>query len=326
MKAAVFTGLEKKIKIVDDYPKPVPNENEVLIKIKYCGICGSDLSNYLYQLYNIPLIMGHEFSGTIEEIGSNVKDLKVGDPVTSYCSTRAFKNFESFGIFTDGAFAEYMKIKPDDIILKPEAVTFEQLCLSEPVSCAIHAVNISSIGENEGVIILGSGIIGLSLLQVLNALKSPKYIIMVDFNPALLEKAKELGATACYKPNEKIKIKRFMKKNRSCSYVFDCAGSESSYCLSLELVKPGGTVLLEGIKRGNIPLPISMIVINELTVKGSYAENREEFLEAIELIRDKKINSDAMISEIVPLDNISYAFERMNSKDRSEVKFLVNLS
>ena len=320
MKAAVFKGLEEKIKIIEDYPRPVPDKDEILIKVKFCGICGTDVSSYFYQLGNVPIIMGHEFSGIIESIGKNVKNFQVGDAVSAWTDKEYFGNVE------DGGFAEYIKVKESYVVKKPNEITFEEICLAEPVSCLIHARDISGIGKNEGVIILGSGVMGISLLQVLLATREPKYVIMVDFNQSLLDKAMELGASACFKPKQKVKIRKFIREHGACSFVFDCAGAESSYLLSLELVEKGGTVLLEGIKRGNIPIPVFMIVYNEIVVKGSYCQTRKDFLEAIELIKNKKINTQKMISDIIPLEKVQEGIERMKKSDRTEIKILVKIS
>jgi len=320
MKAAVFKGLEEKIKIIEDYPKPVPDKDEILIKVKFCGICGTDVSSYFYQIGNVPIIMGHEFSGNIESIGENIKNFQVGDTVSAWTDQEYFGNVE------DGGFAEYMKVKESYVVKKPNEITFEEMCLAEPISCLIHARDISGIENNEGVIILGSGVMGISLLQVLLATREPKYVIMVDFNQNLLDKAMELGATNCFKPKQKVKIRKFLREKGACSFVFDCAGTESSYLLSLELVEKGGTVLLEGIKRGNIPIPIFMIVYNEIVVKGSYCQTREAFLGAIELIKNKKINTKKMISDIIPLEKVQEGIERMKKSDRTEIKILVKIS
>jgi L-iditol 2-dehydrogenase len=319
MKAAVFKGLEEKIEIISDYPKPVIDQDEVLINVKYTGICGTDMSMYFHGLGSVPIVMGHEFSGIIAEVGENVSEFKPGDEVS------AWADMDYFGTITDGAMGEYMKVKAENVVIKPPDVSFETMCLAEPVSCLVHARNLSRIGNGEGVIILGSGVIGLCCLQVLLATRAPKYVVMIDLNENLLRLARELGATECFKPLEKNKIRRFLKKNGASPHVFDCAGTESSYLLSLDLVKPGGTVTLEGIKRGNIPIPLFLVIRKEITVKGSYCETRDDFLEAIELIRNKKINTEKMISDIVPLEKVNEAFERLKKDGRTDVKILVKI-
>lgn len=320
MRAAVFRGLDEKIQIVEDYPMPAIDKDEVLIKVKYTGICGSDLSAYYYGLGTVPVIMGHEFSGIIDKVGENVTNFRKGDAVSAWAKT------EDFGTVKDGAMAEFMKIKTEFIARKPEEVSFEELCLAEPVACVIHARNISDIVLGEGVIIIGSGVIGLCLLQVLLATRTPKYVLMIDLNQNLLDLALELGATACFKSREKNKIRRYTKQNGSAPFVFDCAGTESSYLLSLELVRRGGTVILEGIKSGKIPIPIFLIIRKELTIKGSFCQTRDAFLEAIELINDKKIAADKMITDIVPMEKVNEAFERLKSPDRTDIKILVKIS
>ncbi|MHA1471530.1 MAG: alcohol dehydrogenase catalytic domain-containing protein, partial [Promethearchaeota archaeon] len=181
MKAAVFIDV-KKIEYREDYPKPSPGEEDVIVKTHFCGICGSDITNYKFKMYQAPLIMGHEFTGEVVEIGANITDIKKGDKV---CGINVALDIDQgqldgLGIFKDGGFAEFVKVPRKYLFQIPDSVSTKEAVMIESFANVCRAVKLSDITENQKIIIIGAGNIGLCFLSYLLIKKAPKYIIAIE--------------------------------------------------------------------------------------------------------------------------------------------------
>ncbi len=247
----------------NDYPKPIITNNEVLVKVHYCGICGSDITNFKYKMYQVPLVMGHEFSGEVIETGENITDIKIGDMVCGINVSIDISEggtLDGLGIFKDGGFAEYVKIPQKYLFKIPESISTKEAALIESFANATRAEKLSKIGENQNILIIGAGNIGLCFLNYFLKEKKPNYVAVVELQEFLREKAKEMGAIDALPPN-KVKIKKFIKKHGSPTFIFDCAGNEQTLRLAIDLIKKGGTVVLVGIFKGNISLPMFLYIV-----------------------------------------------------------------
>jgi len=156
MKAAVFIDV-KKIDYIEDYPRPSPEEEDVIVKTHYCGICGSDITNYKFKMYQAPIIMGHEFSGEVVEIGSNITDIKLGDKV---CGINVALDIAQ-------GFAEFVKVPRKYLFQIPKSVSTKEAVMIESFANVCRAVKLSNITENQNIIIIGAGNIGLCFLSYL---------------------------------------------------------------------------------------------------------------------------------------------------------------
>ncbi|GAH02696.1 unnamed protein product, partial [marine sediment metagenome] len=197
--------------------------------------------------------------------------------------------------------------------------------LIETFANAVRGMKLSNIGNNEKIIIIGAGSIGLSFLNTLIAEKNPEYIIVIEPHEFLRERAKEIGATEVFPPKI-VKVKKFMKSHGNSTFIFDCAGTEATIKMSMDLVQKGGTILLEGIHKGSIDFPIFTINSKEICFKGCLGHDREDILEAIKLFEEKNVNPKHFITNVVPLNKIQTAFERfLEPEERNFIKILVEI-
>jgi len=314
--------------VKNDYPKPIITNDDVLVKVHYCGICGSDITNFKYKMYQVPLVMGHEFSGEVIETGENITDIKIGDMVCGINVSIDISEggtLDGLGIFKDGGFAEYVKVPQKYLFKIPETVSTKEAALIESFANATRAEKLSKIGENQNILIIGAGNIGLCFLNYFLKEKKPNYVAVVELQEFLREKAKEMGAIDALPPN-KVKIKKFIKKYGSPTFIFDCAGNEQTLRLAIDLIKKGGTVVLVGIFKGNISLPMFLLNNKEVCLQGVLGHDREDILTSIEFFKKKKVDVNNLISEIIPLDDIQKTFERfIEPGERKFIKILVKM-
>ncbi|MFX1314446.1 MAG: zinc-binding dehydrogenase [Promethearchaeota archaeon] len=311
----------------EDYPKPVIGPNDVLVKVHYCGICGSDIPNFEYKLYQVPLILGHEISGVVAEVGKNITDVRVGDKVIAMnvLLDVSGKKLEGMGIFDNGGFAEYVRVKHRNLFFTPKNISIKGATMIESFANITRAIRISKMRESERVLIIGGGNIGLTFLSTVLSERNPEYIIVIEPHQFLREKAKELGANGAILPN-KIKIKKILKEFGAPTYIFDSVGSEQTILMAIDLIERGGTILIEGIQRINISLPIFSIIHKEITLKGCLGHDREDILKAIDLFAKNRIDPNNYISKIVDLKDLQSTFEKLlEPGERRFVKVLVKI-
>lgn len=326
MRAAVLEDA-KKIIYREDYPKPVIGPNDVLVKVHYCGICGSDIPNFKYKLYQVPLILGHEISGVASEIGKNITDVRVGDKVIAMNVLLDLhkEKFEGMGFFDNGGFAEYVRVKRSNLFHTPKNVSIKGATMIESFANITRAIRISRMSENEKVLIIGGGNIGLTFLSTVLSEKSPVYTIVVEPHQFLRKKAVEFGANEAILPN-KTKIRKLLKNFGAPTYIFDSVGSEQTILLAMYLIERGGTILVEGIQRIKISLPIFRIINKEITLKGCLGHDTEDILAAIDLFAKNKINPNNFISELVDLEDLQNTFEKLiEPGERRFIKVLVKM-
>ena len=345
MKVPVFTDL-KKIEF-QEKPKPQIGSDEVLLEVKSCGICGSDVHGYLHGILVPPgTVMGHECTGVISEVGANIHEFKVGDRVAAkpiaqcgecyWCNKGQYSICpnalgNAFGITpeNDGAFAPYLRIKyPKEMLFKlPENISFEEGALVEPLATSLHAVRMSRLGVGDNVVILGAGMIGLGVLQCVKLGGAGKIIV-----PEVSEKkrsiALETGADIALNPldeGEALREKIFeMTGGIGADLVFECAGVPSTFQVCGTLVKSGGQVMLVGINDKEVAINPFFLVIWEVEMKGVLGYY-DEFGLVIDFLHKKKINTQGLISDRISLDElVERGFQRLLSS-QDLVKILVNL-
>jgi len=310
----------KQLRYTEDYPKPEINSEEALVKVHYCGVCGSDITNYKSKIYQTPLVMGHELSGEIVELGEDITQFKVGDRVCAINVKLDISEGElgGLGIFQDGGFAEFVKAPKKYLFHIPKGLNYKEAIMIESFANITRGMRLSGIQKNESIMIIGGGNIGLCFLDALLSVKDPKSIVVVEPHKFLREKAKQFGATATFPPN-KIKIKRFFKKNQKPTYIFDCVGNQETLRMGIDLIERGGNILLEGIHKGTIDFPMFMINSKEIGLKGCLGHDRNDILASIELIKNGKVHPHNFISKVKPLEKIEEVFTNfLNSEQPRE--------
>ncbi|MFX1587773.1 MAG: zinc-binding dehydrogenase [Promethearchaeota archaeon] len=324
IKAAVFEDIQKII-YKEDYPKPTAGKEHVIVKVNYCGICGTDITNFKLKLYQVPLIMGHEFTGEVVEIGENVSGAKIGDKVCgiNVALDISQRKFSEMGVFEDGGFAEYVKVPMEYLFHIPPKISTKEAVMIESFANAVRGTRLSNIEDKENIVIIGGGNIGLCFLKYLLHEKNPNYIGVIEPHFYLREKALQFGATEAVSPNI-TKVKNFVKIYGEPSFIFDCAGNEKSMLMAINLIKKGGTILLEGLYKGKVNFPLSLINLKEICIKGCISHDREDILNSIDFFEKKKVNANDYISKIISLRDMQDTFKMiLTPKERNFIKIIV---
>jgi len=272
--------------------------------------------------------MGHEIAGEVAEVGQNVTEVKVGDRVICFNVSLDISggNLIGMGMFQDGGFQEYIKVPKRSLFHIPENVSVEDAVMIETFALAMRAFKLSRIEKNENILVIGGGNVGLCFLKALLIEKDPNYIAVVEPHEFLRKKAIELGASHSVAPS-RAKIRKITKKLGDPTFIFDCVGNEETISNSVNFIKKGGTILLEGIHKGSITFPMFMINSKEVTLKGCLGHDRDDILAAVDLFASNKIDASNFISEVVPLKDIQKTFERfLEPQERNFVKILVKIS
>jgi threonine dehydrogenase-like Zn-dependent dehydrogenase len=341
MKALVLEEYNKLI--YKDVADPVILPDEVLIRIKACGICGSDVHGLDGSTGRRipPLIMGHEASGIIEVTGSAVKKWKTGDRVTFDSTvyqlddwfTREGKynlsdNREVMGVSPgdyrrNGAFAEFTSV-PQHILYKiPDPVTFEQAAMVEAAAVAPHAVNISGMRAGDNCAVTGTGSIGIFVIKLL-AISGAGRIIAIDNIPLKLKAAQGSGADNIFEPSEinlEEKIKA-MTNSRGADISFEVAGKSETVNIAVDIVRKGGTVVLIGNTAKVIEFPLQKVVTKEIRVQGSCAI-RGEYDVILKLLENKKLKVEDQISVVAPLSEGARWFRKLYMKEENLKKVIL---
>lgn len=324
-------------------PKPVITANEVLIRVKACGICGSDIHGFDGSTgrRKPPVIMGHEAAGVIEAIGADVKGWTVGDRVTfdstiycghcdycmkgqvNLCGNRRVLGVSCEDYRRDGAFAEYVAVPAHILYKLPDAVSFDEASLVEPLSVALHAVNLCPRDLNASVTVVGAGKIGLLVVQTLRAAGYGK-IIVIDRNPTHRQLSLEMGADAsfdfCPEAVEKVRAET---NGEGTDIVLEVVGVDESFNLAVQSVRKGGTVVLVGNISPTVSFPMQLVVTRQITLRGSCA-SAGEYPACLDMIARGAIKLEKIISATAPLSDGGAWFNRLYTDPGDFVKVILN--
>ncbi|GAB4270014.1 MAG: 2,3-butanediol dehydrogenase [Deferrisomatales bacterium] len=348
MKAAKWFA-RKDIRVVDVPEPPPPPEGWVKIKVHACGICGSDLHEYLAGPIFIPqqahpltghageVILGHEFAGEIVEVGPGVGAVKVGDRVApdacQYCGECYFCKRNQYnlceklaftGLMTSGAFAEYVNVPAYTLYKLPEAVSSEVGALVEPLAVGIHAIRQAPLLQGDSVVVVGAGTIGLVTLAAARAAGASK-VFSVEKARARKEFAKQMGATAVFDPSEVDPVAEVQKATGGlgADVSIECVGHKATAPLAIDLARKGGTVVLVGIFEEPSEYNFLNITATEKKVVGSLAY-AGEFDTAIALLADGRIRAEPLVTGRIQLDDIvEKGFEELVHRKEENIKILV---
>jgi L-iditol 2-dehydrogenase len=317
---------------VVDLPLPSPGPGEVRLRVKACGICGSDLHGMDGSSGRRipPLVMGHEASGVIDAAGEGVTAWKSGDRVTfdstvwcgecgycregrvNLCDSRQVVGVACAEFRRDGAFAEYVTIPQRILHRLPDSLSFEEAAFAEPVGVALHAVRRAGDVGGSTVLVVGAGLIGLLIVQALKRAGAAR-VIAVDLDEGRLKLARELGADEAFRGGETPPL-------LEVDLAMEVVGAAPTVDLALRSVRKGGRVVLVGNLSPSVPLPLQVVVTRELDVLGSCAI-AGEYPEALEAIASGSIRVMPLISASVVLEQGASAFEK--AKAPGALKVLV---
>lgn len=348
MKAAVWYG-KKDVRVMDVPEPPSPKEGYVKVKVQWCGICGSDLHEYLAGPIFIPVdkphaltgdtapvILGHEFSGDVVEVGPGVTNVKVGDRVApdacqvcwecprcrenkySLCEKLAFT-----GLMTDGAFAEYVNVPAYTIYKIPDNMSYELAALIEPLAVSMHAIRRAPLIQGDTAVVMGGGTIGLGTVMAAKAAGASK-VYCVEVAKARKEYALKAGADAVLDPTEVDVVAKVKElTNGGADVVFECIGSDKTAPIAIELARSAGKIVIVGIFEKASQLNFNALSFTEREVIGSLAYYGD-FGPAIQLVSDGRINPEPLITGKISINDIvEKGFEELVNHKEENVKIIV---
>ncbi|MBD3265949.1 alcohol dehydrogenase catalytic domain-containing protein [bacterium] len=327
----------------DEVPTPTVGENDVLLAVKACGICGSDVHGMDGSTgrRQPPVIMGHEAAGEIVDVGSGVKNWKKGDRATFdstiYCGQCWFcrrgqinlcDNRQVLGVSCDdyrrdGAFAEYVTVPAHILYRLPPGISFEQAAMVEALSIAVHAAGVTPIQLNDTAVVVGSGMIGLLVIQVLRAAGCGK-IVAVDPVREKLELAGKLGANILLNPQEKDIQTEVMglTRQRGADLAFEVVGNAAAMNTAIGCVRKGGTVTAVGNISPRVEFPLQQVVTRELRVQGTCA-SCGDYPACLEMMAAGMARIDDLVSATPPLREGAEWFHRLYNKEPGLMKVIL---
>jgi threonine dehydrogenase-like Zn-dependent dehydrogenase len=326
MKAAVYRGNQRLE--IEDIPKPEPGPGQVLVKVKYCAICGSDVHRFQHDMLNPGVVLGHEYCGTIAETGVGVNSRHVGDRVVGGGGTPPPGNPPSLAAaprytarelgFTPaaswGGYAEYVLMDAWRPLPVPDSVTDETACLTEPCAISMHAIRLSHLKVGDNVAIVGAGPIGLLAQQIVNAAGAGR-VYVSDPSPGRRDAALRFGADRVLDPTREDVVAELVDETSGLGpdIVLECAGGRGSLQQSLSMVRRAGQVVVVSLAWEEDPVLTVDWVGREIEMKTAYGSSPAEWQMCVRLMEQGKIVSGAMVPEesIVPLDDIQAAFESL---------------
>ena len=341
MKALVLSAY-KQLEI-DDVPVPHPADDEVLIRIKACGICGSDVHGYDGSTGRRipPIVMGHEAAGAVESVGSRVTGFQAGDRVTFDSTVYCGKCFycergqvnlcdhrEVIGVSTPlfrrmGAFAEYVTVPARIAYKLPESLPFSHAALIEAVSVAVHGVSLTAIEPGDTAVVVGSGMIGLLTMQAARQAGAGR-VFVVDVDDTRLEMARNLGATETFNSKRLDVVREIQDRTsgRGADIALECVGITDAIALAVESVRKGGAVTLVGNVAPKIELGLQSVVSRQIRLQGSCASSGE-YPECIAMMASGDIRVEPLVSVTAPLEDGARWFERLYAREPGLLKVVL---
>lgn len=344
MKAVQLKGI-KQFEMEEIPEQKIIHPNDVLIKIKMVGVCGSDIHYYSTgrigsQIVRYPFITGHEAAGIVEEVGTKVTEVKPGqriaiDPAISCgkcdqclsgrehtCRKLVFMGAPKQ---KEGALCNYVVLKEDNCFPISNNTTFEKAVLSEPLAIAVYSVDQSKPRSKDNIAILGAGPIGMSVFHVLRT-KEVGDIYITDKIDDRLEFSKQLNPKYCGNPNKTNVVEEIKKiEPLEMDIVYECSGDLEAYQHAIELLKPGGLFVIIGIPEvDDIAFPIHELRRKEITILN-IRRQANSTQKAIDFLESGKINMDKMVTHHFNMENTNEAFELVSNYRDGVIKAMISI-
>ncbi len=339
MKAAVYYG--KHDLRVEEVPEKELKENEVMIKVKYCGVCGTDIHIFNGEggssSVTPPLIPGHEFSGVVAKVGAAVKTLKVGDKVTAdpndmcgecyYCKNgkqHFCNNNIGIGTTVDGGFAEYVVMREKQVYKFSDKLSFMEAAMTEPIACCLHGIDLCEIKYGSTVLVMGGGPIGMIMLQLAKHAGASK-VIMSEPVEEKRELALKLGADKVINPLEEDVKDILGEYSANIDVVIECVGNVRTQADAIQFAGKGATIMYFGLAAPGESFSIQPddIFKKELKITSSFI-NPYTFERAVQVLESQTINLESLITNVVPLDEIVDVFTKPEYRRTGKVVIKVS--
>jgi L-iditol 2-dehydrogenase len=316
---------------IEERPKPPISDNEILIKMKACGICGTDVMEW-YRIKKSPRVLGHEMAGEITEIGTAVRNLRTGDRVfvshhvpcyqCHYCLQGNYTACESLhtGNYDPGGFSEFIRVPAENVrygtFSLPDGITYEDAAMIEPLGCAVAGQSQLGLKEGQTVLIIGAGVSGILHIQ-LSKMKKAK-VIVSDINEERLKQAVEFGADyAIHSDKYSIDELKNSNDNRPADVVIICAAAKQAVENAAASVDRKGQILFFAVPETDITIPSQRFWRDEISLFFSYGAAPQDLKKAIELIEKGMIDVRKMVTHKVPLSSILQGFKLVTEAKNS---------
>jgi (R,R)-butanediol dehydrogenase/meso-butanediol dehydrogenase/diacetyl reductase len=334
MKAAVLK--EQRKMVIEEVPTPTAGPGEIVLKMKYVGICGSDLHLYMTGLMPPDTILGHECAGIVVEVGEGVEGWQVGDRAAVHGGRSCGKCFlcrngnsnicrELPGIglgANPGGYAEYLRVMPDQMAKVPDGVSLQDASLLDPFSTAYRGIRLAGFGMRETALVMGAGPIGLCVIQQLK-LAGARVLVATEGVERRAKAAKAFGADVVMDPNDDVLTKlEDLTGGIGIDYVFECVGVPDTTQEAFRLVRIAGKVVFVGVCMEPATVMPVFWLIKEVSMQTTMGFSQSEFETSLDLIDKGVLTSDGLVTETVPLDAVPDAFERLLTPN-DEIKVLV---
>lgn len=341
LKAARFYKPRTALKI-EEIQEPKLDAEDVLVKIKACGICGSDIHIYKGEtpVGKLPITLGHEFSGVVVKVGSAVKDLQKGERVCVdgliFCGKckncisgrdNVCKYWKFYGIHEDGGFAEYCKVHAVNCIKLPNNVPFDQgAILTDAVATPYHAVRLAKISVGDIIAIYGIGGLGINAVQL--AKLCGARVIAVDVIEEKLKWAKEVGADNSINAAEEDSLKKILEltDGEGVDIAIEMVGKVQTLKNTFESVRRGGKAVLVGLCANDFPLDTRSIVRKEIEVLGSYSYCKRDIERVVKLATNKELNLAKSITHKLHLEEVNKGIEILDGRLENPLRVIIQVS
>ena len=335
MKASRFLG--NKTFAVTDLPTPHAGPGELVLRNQVCGVCGTDVHIYHGEPgsadVNPPVVLGHEYSGEVVEVGEGVTGFAVGDHVTVdpniYCGHCAYcqngkkqlcPSMEAIGVTRDGGFAQYSRIPAAQAFKLEPTVPWEAAAMAEPLACCLHGIDLAGIQVGDKVCVVGGGAIGLLMVQ-LAKLSGASQIVLSEPNEKRRQVGLQLGANAALDPTRPDAQEAFAQVlDGGANVVIECVGNVPAVKSAFQFAGKGATVLLFSVPKvdATFELPLFDVYKKELTIKGSFV-NPDTHDRAVRLINSGKVDFTSIITHRFTLDQLPEAIAMQMSSESIKV-------
>lgn len=337
MKSAALTGI-REIQI-QQVAVPEVNKDEVLIRIKACGICGTDV--HIFEGDKgaadnpLPITLGHEFSGIVERVGEDVTGIKTGERVCvdpnvlcgscRYCKSgigHFCENMIGIGTTQDGGFAEYCLVPASQVYKLADTVSFEEGAMAEPLACCVHGIDLCGIGAGDDVVVIGGGMIGLLMLQLAHISGAARTVLIEPVAEKRVQ-GEKMGATMCIDPiTEDVPQVLTDAGITQVDCVIECVGRIATLKQAIEIAGKGAVVMMFGLTKPEEELPIQPYEIfrKELVLKASFI-NPYTMGRAVSLINERRVDVKSMIAEAITLEELADVLS--DAARRSKGKIIV---
>ncbi|MDL2302294.1 galactitol-1-phosphate 5-dehydrogenase [Lachnospiraceae bacterium OttesenSCG-928-D06] len=345
MKACVLEDIGKLV--YKDIDMPMPQEGEVLLRIRACGICSSDIDRvYKTGTYHFPMVPGHEFSGEIVQVGKGVSTDYINKRAVVFpllpckkcfsCAEEKYarcNDYNYFGSRCNGGFEEYLTVPLWNILLFSDEIEYSIAALCEPMAVALHGIKTANVEKLSNVLIIGTGMIGFSTAIWAKEFGA-KNIIIAGRNKEKLDFAEKLDGIKVInleEENSEILLEK-LTDNEGIDIAFECVGNESSISQAVNYVKKGGQVILIGNPSGNIIFPKSIywkILRNEISLKGvwnsSFGSIENDWVDTMKYIEKNASKLSVLITHCFALEKYENAFDVVKDKNKFNVKVMLKL-